>query len=196
MTTFWEEFGESGGLYQMGPQKQRLEILSTLENYGISSILDVGCGTGPIYELIRDKQLPYKYKGVDYSSSFIKTCEKEFPAGNWEVQDARKLKEKDNSWDAVVILHTLDHINEYEKALKEAKRVARDIVIVVLWRPFVESDSTNINSKNQDYEDSHLVDFNKNDLDAAIYNAGLVVVNEREVDNGGKYNYMYVMEAK
>ena len=48
---YWEH-EDFGVPYQMGPQKHRLYILDKLKELGVVTLLDVGCGTGPIYDLI------------------------------------------------------------------------------------------------------------------------------------------------
>lgn len=191
--TFWEDFGSSGLTYQMGEQPQRLEIFKIAEDYGCDSMLDIGCGTGPLYEILKKNNIPLKYKGVDYSSSFIKTCQREFPEARWEVQDARQLNEKDGSWDCCVLLHALDHVDNYDKVLTECYRVARKVCILVLWRPFVDSGKTNTNSKNQDFEDSHLTDFDKVDLESSIIDAGFSIGDSYEMKTE-RYNFVYVLE--
>lgn len=190
--TFWDDFGSSGMTYQMGEQPQRMEIFKILKDYDCQSMLDIGCGTGPLYEILKNNNIPLKYKGVDYSSSFIKTCKREFPEARWEVQDARQLSEKDRSWDCCVLLHALDHVDNYGQVLNECYRVSNKLVIVVLWRPFSDT-PTHTNSKNKDYKDSHLTDFNKNDLDAAIVDAGFNIASSYELDSE-KYNFIYVLE--
>jgi ubiquinone/menaquinone biosynthesis C-methylase UbiE len=47
--------------------------------------------------------------------------------------DARKLKEEDDSWDIVCLYDVLDGLPCWEEALKEAYRVAKKKVIVLMW---------------------------------------------------------------
>jgi len=142
MKTYWDTFETP---YQMGPQKHRLYLMGKMKELGIESFLDVGCGTGPLYELNKDYGL--KYKGTDYSPAMIEIAKESFPEGDWEVQDARKLTEKDNSWDAVVLMHALDHLDDYQAAIFEAARVTSKYVIIILWRSFV-AEGVNLNDRN------------------------------------------------
>jgi len=194
--TYWEKLGESGN-YQMGPQGHRVELANILKAYQVRTVLEVGCGTGSFFEVLRDSGWIGKYKGTDYTERFVDTCKKNFPGINWEVQDARKLKEKDNSWDAIVLVHTLDHIDKYYEALEEAYRVCKKYVFIVLWRPFAEGADNNLNSSgfidNHNYEDTHLIDFNKQVLDMDITEAGFNILDEQEIGKE-KYNYLYVLE--
>ncbi len=192
--TYWNDLGKDGKTYQMGEQFQRMKVFDLLEEHDCLSLLDVGCGTGPMYQIIKERQLPIKYKGVDYSDTFIDTCKNEFPEGNWEVQDARKLKEVDNSFDCVLLLHALDHVDDYVSAINESRRVASKIVILVLWRPFVELGSgNNLNSVNENFEDTHLTDYDKSELDIAIEESGFKIVDEFQLNEGNKFNHFFVL---
>ena len=142
--TYWDTFEDS---YQMGHEKHRDYLLSLMNQKGISSFLDVGCGTGPLYELNQENEWVMEYKGTDYSPAMIEIAKKLFPEADWDVQDARDMKEADNSWSAVVLMHVLDHLNDYPAAIKEAARVAQNYVIIILWRAFVD-EGVRLNDRN------------------------------------------------
>lgn len=42
------------------------------------SLLDIGCGTGKLLEIIRQQQLSIKYTGLDLSMRFVNHCKKKF----------------------------------------------------------------------------------------------------------------------
>ena len=197
--TYWDTF-ES--LYQMGSQKHRDYMLDLLAEKGVESLLDVGCGTGPIYQLIVERHQPLIYKGVDYSWAMIDIAKKEFPEANFEVQDARHLKEEENSWDCVLLMHALDHLDDYQSAINEAASVAKKYVCIILWRPFV-TEGTNISSRNmygkkeneEPWEDTHLQEYSKQVLEESFKRAGLSIdqIAEGETINGdySHYNFLY-----
>lgn len=212
--TFWDSIDKP---YQMGGQKHRLYLLDLLKEKGITEILDVGCGTGPIYQLIKDevtltddeivliKRWDFKYKGTDYSEDMIRCCKEIFPEGDFEVEDARHLTEKDNSWDCVLMLHALDHIKQYQDAIKEATRVAKRYVCIVLWRAFAP-EGVHVNDKNMickkegeaPWEDTYLVQYSKEALSEEFEKNGLSIVEavEGEVLDSGqsKYNYLFLLK--
>lgn len=217
LNNYWDYLTQDGKTYQMGAQSHRVYLLDLLKQKGVESILDVGCGTGPIYKLIQDtydsdkKEPAYKwnfeYKGTDYSRGMIDVCKKEFPGGDWEVQDARKLKEKDESWDCVLLMHCLDHLDDYESAIKEAARVAKDYVLIVLWRGINYSPGAqnNLNDRNmygkeegeEPWKDTHLQDFAWEPLQKAFTEAGLTVVEKvdgEEVNKEGRYNTVILLQ--
>lgn len=223
--TYWDYIVKNGERYQMGGQSHRVFLLDLLAGSEpvingrassriepARSLLDVGCGTGPIYELLKfDKQkqdskwnVIEKYKGTDYAEGMIAVCKKEFPEGDFEVQDARKMTELDKSWDAVLLMHILDHVDDYQAVLKEAARVAKKYVLLVLWRPLTTNGQNNLNSLNTydrqegQWEDTHLQEFSPEKLQEAFENAGLTPVfftNGSEINQEGRSNSLYLLEV-
>src|SRR3990167_11100847 len=124
-----EEAGQYMLSYGEGPGAETRHVLSNFINIG-ETVLDVGCGPGHNMEHFAEYGPRIeKYKGVDYASYFIEADnkrrqEKGFKfALPFELQDARKLLEPNKSWDVVIIQDCLEHINGYEKPVKEALRV-------------------------------------------------------------------------
>jgi ubiquinone/menaquinone biosynthesis C-methylase UbiE len=201
--TYWDTFESS---YQMGPQKHRIYLLDLLKRRGVTSLFDVGCGTGPIYDLIISHRYPIIYKGTDYSPAMIEVAQRELPNGLFEVQDARRLTEKDGSWNCVLLMHVLDHLDDYKAAIKEAARVSSKYVMVVLWRSFVD-DGTHLNDRNMmgknegedPWQDTFLQEYSKSSLDEAFEEAGLVIEETAEgerINDEGKYNFIYLLRKK
>lgn len=211
--TFWEspDFEQP---YQMGNMPHREYLLDLLKEKGVKSLFDVGCGTGPIYQLIDETRIPtedgftttcrwcFKYKGTDYSRTMIETCKRDFPKGNFEVQDARKLSEISDSWDCVLLMHALDHLDDYQSAINEAARVSKKYVCIILWRGFEQNEATHLNNKNtygkeegeEPWEDTHLQEYSKPALEEAFKKAGLKVVHEKEIGGDySKYNYLILL---
>lgn len=106
-------------------------------------VLDVGCGSGWMWENFKKKGIKINYKGVDLTRDFIEGARIDFPEVWWEVQDARDLREVNKSFDVVTLYHVLEHIPYpgWKDAIKEAVRVARKLVIVTIWRGLVEESS-------------------------------------------------------
>lgn len=211
--TYWDTFE---GLYQMGSQKHRIYLLDLLKRHDVKSILDVGCGTGPIYEMIKntkettedgfviDNRWDFDYKGTDYSPAMIAIAQENFPEAKWEVQDARSLTEKDDSWDCVLLMHALDHLDDYQAAIKEAARVTSKYVCIVLWRAFVD-EGTRLNPRNmygkqegeEPWEDTYLQEYSKQSLEEEFKKNNLSIeeIAEGELINDlGKYNFLYLLK--
>jgi ubiquinone/menaquinone biosynthesis C-methylase UbiE len=209
--TYWES-SDFESPYQMGAQKHRVYLMDMLKNRGIKTLLDVGCGTGPIYDMIVNNEDGkydniHKYKGTDYSRTMIETCKAQFPAGDFEVQDARDLMEEDDTWDCVLLLHCLDHLDNYKAAIAEAARVSNKYVIIVLWRGFV-GEGTSLNDRNmmgkeegeEPWKDTYLQEYSIKALNEAFEKAGLVVeeIAEGEAINSDSshYNFLYLLRKE
>lgn len=204
--TYWEH-GDFSTPYQMGPQKHRLYMLDLLHNKGVESLLDVGCGTGPIYELNLAQfpmRKPFVYKGTDYSWRMIDTAKGLFPEGDFEVQDMRDLKEEDNSWDCVLLMHSLDHTDDYKAAIAEAARVAKKYVCIILWRSLRDS-GTNLNDRNSYgresgfWEDTHLQEYSMEVLEEEFKKNNLEVehlAEGEEVNDPNRYNSLFLLRKK
>lgn len=213
--TYWES-EDFEAPYQMGAQKHRVYLLDLLKNKGVASLLDVGCGTAPIFQLITETvdeegegrwDNIKKYKGTDYSRTMIETCKREFPYGDFEVQDARELLELEDMWDCVLLLHSLDHLDNYEAAIVEAGRVSSKYVCIVLWRGFV-GEGTNLNDRNtmgkkegeEPWQDTHLQEYSQEALNKAFKKAGLVVEEMVEGEplnsDASHYNFLYLLKKE
>lgn len=206
--TYWDTFE---GSYQMGGQRHRLYMLDLLRAKGVETLLDVGMGTAPIYDLIVNSEENRwdnirDYKGTDYSWAMVDVAKEMFPHGKFEVQDARKLDEKDNSWDCVLLMHALDHLDNYQAAIKEATRVAKKYVCIILWRPFV-AEGTNLNPRNmygkeegeKPWEDTFLQEYSKQVLEEEFAKNNLTIdhIAEGEAINSDQshYNFLYLLKC-
>lgn len=213
--SYWDYLASNGQTYQMGAQSHRLYLLDLLTDKTVRSLLDVGCGTAPIYQLLEfDKIKPdakwdviEKYKGTDYSEGMIEVCKKEFPDGDFEVEDARALTEKDNSWDAVLLMHVLDHLDNYQAAIKEAARVSKKYVLIVLWRgiKYGTGAENNLNDRNmmgkeegeEPWKDTHLQEYAWVKLQEAFKDAGLKVIKKvdgKVINKEGRYNTLILLQ--
>lgn|SRR3990167_2919915 len=206
MKTYWDSFQ---GSYQMGPQKHRVYLLDLLKEKGVETLFDVGMGTAPIFDLIvNEKDGRWdnikKYKGTDYSYAMVDIAKEMFPYGNFEVQDARKLTEGSSTWDCVLLMHVLDHLDDYKAAIREATRVSKKYVLIVLWRGFV-NEGTNLNDRNtmgkeegeKPWQDTYLHEYSKEVLDEAFKEAGLTVekiADGEEINSDqSKYNWLCLL---
>jgi SAM-dependent methyltransferase len=113
----------------------RLKVLSLVE--GMSSVLDVGCGTGVMFEMIREKRLELDYLGIDVTERLLEVARQLFPADvhrfrRMSLYELKKLRRK---FDAVVCRHVLEHLPDYVPAIQGMYSCARKKVILVFYLP-------------------------------------------------------------
>jgi len=113
----------------------RVRVLSLLQ--GLSSILDVGCGNGVMFEMIRERKLDLDYLGIDVTERLLQVARQLFPADahrfrQMSLYDLKKLRRK---FDAVVCRHVLEHLPDYVPAVQHLYSCARKKLILVFFLP-------------------------------------------------------------
>jgi len=134
----------------------------------------------------------------------IDVCKKTIPELEWEVQDMRDLKEIDKSWDCVLLMHSLDHTDDYRRAIAEASRVCSKYVCIVLWRSLMKS-GTHLNSINRmgkkdnepAFEDTHLQEYSMEVLEREFNKNKLKlveVINDERINESNVYNTLFLLK--
>lgn len=99
------------------------EIVRRVEKINPESILDVGCGTGNILSILRQK-CDSKLYGMDISENMIKKAKMKLGKyAEFKVGDSEFMPWKDNSFEMVVCNASFHHYPNPEKVLSEMKRV-------------------------------------------------------------------------
>lgn len=111
-------------------EKRRLQekktyqgILSSLNVCEGKKILDIACGWGELLSIAQEQGL--KVSGIDISPHAIKLAKKRINGGQLKVAKAEKLPFKNNSFDYIVCIGSLEHFDSPEKALSEMSRVIK-----------------------------------------------------------------------
>ena len=94
-------------------------LITILQNFPTSSMLDIGCGAG-IYSALLKKHFPsIKYSGCDYSQEAITLASKTWPSDEFFVQDFWGLTHESLSqYDMVVLNAVLDVFPDGDDALE------------------------------------------------------------------------------
>ena len=101
------------------------DIQKLLKDRDYSSLLDVGCGTGFLIDLLA-KEHQADYVGLDLSDEMIKMAEKKNIQGaRFIVGTADKLPFEDETFDIVTCSQSFHHYPYPEKAMAEAFRVLK-----------------------------------------------------------------------
>jgi ubiquinone/menaquinone biosynthesis C-methylase UbiE len=91
-------------------------------------ILDVGGGEGSHSVKLQD--MGFKMVCVDINPDYIKVSQQKGVESH--VMDATALDYADNSFDLVLLFEVLEHVENFEDILKEAKRVAKKYVLITV----------------------------------------------------------------
>jgi demethylmenaquinone methyltransferase/2-methoxy-6-polyprenyl-1,4-benzoquinol methylase len=98
-----------------------------LEDMPPARTLDVACGTGFL-----TRHLPGEIVGLDQSESMLEEARRQAPNAMYVHADALELPFREGAFDRVFTAHFYGHLaaGEREQFLHEARRVAREIVVV------------------------------------------------------------------
>ena len=114
------------------PSRQYLR--NWLVKHPYLKLLDVACGPGVEYEGFIKYQTPVNYLGMDFSNTILQAFKERYPEAKLMKAAIQKIPLKDNSVDVVLCRHILEHLPDYRPAIKEAIRVAKTYVFIVLFR--------------------------------------------------------------
>ena len=106
-------------------------VSSQREN--LHNVLDVGCGAGAVYDLIRrycrSKEIPLpSYTGLDYSRAQVLRAQRNYPNGAFHLGSAMKIPYADRSFSLSFAHSVLSFVpaEQQLKAISELLRVSRD----------------------------------------------------------------------
>jgi len=91
-----------------------------------AKVLDIGCGNGRVYELLKDKNV--KYLGIDFSKNLIQKAKKRYPKAKFELGDItikKTWKGLKNKFDFVFCIALLHHL---------PSRNLRQVVVKQIWQ--------------------------------------------------------------
>ena len=94
-------------------------------------LLDIGCGTG---ELLRELSFLGKVSGIDNSPQAIAFC-KERGLKNVFLAEGTNIPFRDDTFDIVLCLDVLEHIENDDAALKEIRRIAKPEGTIIIFVP-------------------------------------------------------------
>ncbi|MEK7142966.1 MAG: class I SAM-dependent methyltransferase [Patescibacteria group bacterium] len=89
-------------------------------------VLDAGCGAGYGTALLA-KAGAKKVYGLDFSLKSIAYCQSHYQRSNliFQRQDLTKIEFPDHFFDCIVIFETIEHIQDFQKAIGELNRVLK-----------------------------------------------------------------------
>ncbi len=126
---FFDKLAEEWDLMFTAEDLERLMHL--VDKLGVKpgmDILDVGCGTGILFDMLRRKTGEKgTVTGLDFSINMIRIAHRNFPFDNVNVVDAdvSMLPFSDKKFDLAIAFASFPHFVEKRKALDEIHRVLK-----------------------------------------------------------------------
>ena len=105
-------------------------ILHQIDLSKVKSILDIGCGTGILYEVLQEEGYSGSYVGTDLSEDMLEVGRKRYKGIDLRVMDCEKLEFPSKSVDVVFMRSVLHHVPHPTQAIKEMKRVAKKTILL------------------------------------------------------------------
>ena len=101
---------------------------------GCENVLSIGCGPALLEAELQHLHPEMRIIGLDSSKEMLKQAPSSLHV---EYGDAQRLKFDDNSFDAVLYVTSLEFIKDYEKAIKEGRRVLKNKgkILVLMLNP-------------------------------------------------------------
>lgn len=97
-------------------------------------VLDVGCGAGFLSNPLAEQG--YRVRGVDLSEGSLDIARKRAAPGanvTYTTEDALKLSAADDSFDAVLLMDVLEHVDRPDLAIQQACRVLAPGGVLVFY---------------------------------------------------------------
>ncbi len=114
---------------------ERLEVNRVVklltENKSIKSVLDVGTGSAVFAEAFFNEGL--NVSAIDINPDMIEAAKDYLPNAIYKIAPAEDIPFSDKSFDLVFMGLVFHEVNDYEKALSEAKRTSKNLIAIYEW---------------------------------------------------------------
>ena len=128
------------GLYEMC-REDYPPVLAEMEKAPFADVLDCGCGTGPMLELLHAQYPEKHYTGLDLTPEMIRKAQaKQLPNTTFVVGDCEKLPFAPESFDVVICTNSFHHYPNPQDFLDSVYRVLRPGGRLIL-RDYTASDA-------------------------------------------------------
>ncbi len=128
-----EVYDANNSMYYSGPAKVSCnDTVKYLKDINYNKLLDVGCGTGYLLNLLSDKK-EAEYHGLDLSEGMLKQARAKNIRGTTLVKGrSDELPYEDNYFDVVTCIQSFHHYPDSDKAMQEVYRVLKPGGIYIL----------------------------------------------------------------
>lgn len=110
--------------YSKYPKISCKNVSGLLADKSFAKLLDIGCGTGYLIDMLKKQHKDTVYYGLDLSPEMLKNAKKKFDDSVYLKEgSAMELPYDNNCFDIVTCIQSFHHYPDPEKAMAEAYRV-------------------------------------------------------------------------
>jgi len=182
--------GIKNNIFQAYYHKKRFKsIKKIIGNIKTNNILDIGCHSGLLTNLIK-KWTGATIYGIDISESAINYAQKIYPEINFLSQDIENgLSFEKNNFDIITCFDTLEHLIKIENVLRDINNKLRNegyfiigipnenILFKIIWFIWTKTSG-------KVWEDAHVHHFNDKSIDEIITKHGFKLVERYKIHMG------------
>src|SRR3989339_417880 len=124
IVNFYNQLYKSKQSQAMRPITEYSRFLSYLKPLEVDKkILDIACGTGFLLKVANEKGL--KTFGIDISDEAVKIAKENSPSSEIITASAENLPFKNNFFDYISCLGSIEHFSDINQGLREMLRVGK-----------------------------------------------------------------------
>lgn len=165
-------------------------ILERLFKFKPINVLDVGCGTAHMGEMIRALNPKVKYKGVERTLKFIEHNKDN--GFDCVYGDVNSLEIEDSSYECVLCLDVVNYCLDPKPALKELSRVSSDKVVLSFFKTWGNGEIIKRKDGSGLYENF----FNLEEFKKLILEANMKIIEEITINSALRGPRIIVCEVE
>ena len=121
-----------------------IKIFPYLKSLKNPKILDLGCGEGQFYDILKEYKTDFEYVGVDISKKQIAKARKK---GIYAVvcDISKKIPFRNNTFDVIIATEIIEHLFDTTSFLKKCNSVLKKEGLLILTTPNIASLGNRIN---------------------------------------------------
>ena len=117
--------------YSPAPYHRRRLIVDLAQRVRFASVIDIGCGTGELLRAVEQRFHPAVMAGTDLSPAVVKRNQEHMPAVSFHAHDLARGP-LDRRWDLVLCSEVIEHIADYDAALRHLRAMCAGHLIVTV----------------------------------------------------------------